>query len=241
VWEARPYLATLVQAERLSPSVRSLHFALADCERFDFVPGQFVSLVVPLPELGQDNARSYSLASYPDGSNRIEIAVTHVQGGPGSTWLHELEPGAQVDLSGPYGFFTLEQPPPAPMCFVATGTGITPIRPMLRRVFESGTEHDVTLVFGIRHEEDILYRAEFEDLAKRHAHFRFLPTLTWPPPAWSGATGRVQGHVDRLLIDARRLDADVYICGLRRMVDDVRARLKAAGWDRKKLHQERYD
>ena len=238
---ARPYVATLVEAERLSPSVRSLCFLLADCDRFDFLPGQFISLVVPLPELGQDNVRSYSLASYPDGSNRIEIAVTHVRGGPGSTWLHELAPGTCVDLSGPYGFFTLEQPRPAPACFVATGTGITPIRPMLRRMFELGTDHEATLVFGVRHEGDILYRAEFEDLAGRHANFRFVPTLTQPPPPWNGAAGRVQAHVDRLLIEAKRCDVDVYICGLRRMVDDVRARLKMAGWDRKKLHQERYD
>lgn len=239
--EARPYVATVIAAERLSPSVRSLRFELSDCPRFDFSPGQFVSLVVPLPELGQDNVRSYSVASYPDGSNLIEIAVTHVRDGLGSTWLHELAPGTRVDLSGPYGFFTLDRPPGAPACFVATGTGITPIRPMLRRLFEVGTEHEATLIFGVRHEPDILYRAEFEALAGRHPNFRFVPTLSQPPPSWTGAAGRVQAHVERLLIEPRRTDVDVYLCGLRRMVDDVRARLKAAGWDRKKLHQERYD
>jgi CDP-4-dehydro-6-deoxyglucose reductase, E3 len=240
VLQARPYTATLVAAQPLSPRVRSLRFALS-CERFDFSPGQFVSFVVPLPELGQDNVRSYSVASYPDGSNLVEIAVTHVRGGPGSTWLHGLAPGAEVNLSGPYGFFTLEQPPPAPLCFVATGTGITPVRPMLRRVFEAGTDRDVTLIFGVRHEEDILYGDEFSALGARHPNFRFLPTLTRPAPSWTGGTGRVQVHVDRLLVEPRRTDADVYVCGLRRMVDDVHARLKAAGWDRKKLHQERYD
>jgi len=233
-------VAALVQSEKLSPLVKALRFEL-ECDRFDFLPGQFISFAVPLPELGEDNARSYSLASYPDGSNRIELAVTRVPGGPGSTWLHEMRPGTRVNLSGPYGFFTIEAPPPAPLFFVATGTGVTPMRPMLRRVFEVGPDHEVTLVFGVRHEEDLIYRAEFEQLAGRHASFRFLPTLTRPGPAWRGQAGRVQTLVDDLLIDQRRTDMDVYICGLRRMVDDVRARLKTAGWDRKKLHQERYD
>ena len=77
--------------------------------------------------------RSYSIASAPDGSPRFEIAVTRVQGGPGSTRLHALEPGAVLRFVGPQGFFT--RPPAAselPALMIATGTGVTPMRSMLR-------------------------------------------------------------------------------------------------------------
>ena len=239
--QARPYLATVRSVEPLSPLVRLLRFELDPGDSLDFEPGQFVTLRIPLAVLGPDDTRSYSLASYPDGSGLFEIAITLVRGGPASTWLHRIEPGTRIPLSGPYGFFTLAEPPPRAMCFVATGTGVVPIRPMLRRVFEAGGEHEVHLVFGVRHEEDLIWRAEFEALAHTHPGFHFHPTLTSPPPAWPGHVGRVQALVDRLLIEPRRTDVDVYVCGLRRMVDDVRDRLKAAGWARKKLHQERYD
>jgi len=239
--QARPYVATLRGVESLSPIVRLLRFEIDGGGPLDFVPGQFVTLRIPLPELGQDNGRSYSLASSPDGSGLFEIAITRVRGGPGSTWLHGIEPGTQVQMSGPHGFFTLADSRPSATCFVATGTGVTPIRPMLRRVFEAGGEPETHLVFGVRHEADLIWRAEFEALARAHPAFRFHPTLTSPPTTWNGHVGRVQALVDRLLIEPRRTDVDVYVCGLRRMVDDVRDRLKTAGWNKKKLHQERYD
>ena len=235
---ARPFLATVHSAEAMSPPVRLVRLEV-EGEPLDFTPGQFLSLNVPLPELGDDNARSYSLASSP-GDRLLEIAVTLVRGGPASTWLHAVEPGARVHGSGPYGFFTLAESPGA-ACFVATGTGVAPIRPMLRRLLLAGADRAVDLIFGVRHEHDILWRSEFEALATGHPGFRFFPTLTQPPAGWTGDAGRVQALVDRLLVEPRRTDVDVYVCGLRRMVDDVRDRLKAAGWDRKKIHQERYD
>lgn len=236
---ARPFVATVHGAEALSPQVRLIRLEV-EGDRLEFVPGQFVTLNVPIPELGADNARSYSMASSP-GDALLEIAVTQVRGGPASTWLHAVASGTRLRASGPYGFFTLAEPPPGAACFVATGTGVAPIRPMLRRLFEVGTPHAVDLIFGARHEEDVLWRAEFEALARAHPNFSFRPTLTQPPAGWAGAVGRVQSVVERLLIEPRRTDVDVYVCGLRRMVDDVRDRLKSAGWDRKQLHQERYD
>jgi CDP-4-dehydro-6-deoxyglucose reductase len=235
------YTAVVTGAELLSPEVRSVTFSLRDTARFDFTPGQFVSLAVPLPELGADRLRSYSIASPPDGGASLEIAVARVAGGHASRWLHEVRPGAEVRLTGPYGFFTLESPPAAPLCFVATGTGVTPIRPMLRRVFEIGTPHDVTLIFGCRFEADVIWRAEFEALAARHDNFRFLPTLSSPGPSWAGSAGYVQQLLQRTVIDPRRAETEVYVCGLKRMVGEVVDRLKGAGWPRGKIHQERYD
>lgn len=239
--QARAFDTVLQRAEMISPLVRALFLELPGIERFDFTPGQFITLLLPLPELGEESKRSYSIASSPNGTGLIELAVTHVVGGPASTWLHEIPAGTRIPATGPHGFFTMDKPPDADMCFVATGTGVTPIRPMLHRVFEVGTTRQMTLFFGCRFENDILYRAEFEGLAAKHANFRFVPTLSRAPDSWKGARGYVQTHLQSEFIDQRRTDVDVYVCGLSRMVEDVRARLKGAGWVRQKIHQELYD
>jgi CDP-4-dehydro-6-deoxyglucose reductase len=95
------------------------------------------------------------------------------------------------------------------------------------------------LIFGVRYEHGLLYREEWEDLARRHSNFTFLPTLTRPEANWTGATGRVQSHVLEAL--GPRLDMDIYICGLKEMVNDVRGLLKEKGVDRKRIVYERYD
>ena len=91
----------------------------------------------------------------------------------------------------------------------------------------------------MRHEHAILYRGEFEELARRHGNFRFEPTLTRPGPEWRGLQGRVQPHVFQAL--GERRDLDVYICGMKEMVDQVRALLKEAGLERKRIIVEKYD
>jgi NAD(P)H-flavin reductase len=96
-----------------------------------------------------------------------------------------------------------------------------------------------TLVFGVRHEQGLLYRGELESLAREYSNFSFRPTLTRPVPEWSGRTGRVQSHVLEAIGDRR--DLDVYICGLKEMVNDVRALLKDNGLDRKRIVYEKYD
>jgi CDP-4-dehydro-6-deoxyglucose reductase len=84
-----------------------------------------------------------------------------------------------------------------------------------------------------------LYRAEFDTMACLWPGFRFWPTVTRPDELWSGRTGRVQQHLLEAI--GSRRDIDVYICGLREMVDDVRAVLKCAGFDRKQIIVEKYD
>src|SRR3954464_11868189 len=114
----------------LSPSVRELAFERADGAAFAFEAGQWVSLVLPHDDA--DLRRAYSIASAPDGSPRFELAITHVMDGPGSSYLHTVEPGATIKAIGPQGFFT--RPVAAKSgasLFIATGTGVTPFRSMI--------------------------------------------------------------------------------------------------------------
>ena len=97
----------------------------------------------------------------------------------------------------------------------------------------------ITLLFGVRYEANLLYRGEFEEMARRFPQFRFWPTLTRPGPEWAGRTGRVQAHLSDAI--GGRRDLDVYLCGLKEMVDGIRGMLKEMGFDRKQVFYEKYD
>ena len=77
------------------------------------------------------------------------------------------------------------------------------------------------------------------DLERRYRNFQFWPTFTRATPAWTGRTRRVQAHLEEAL--AGRTDIDVYLCGLKEMVDDLRRLLKQKGLDRKQIIYEKYD
>jgi ferredoxin-NADP reductase len=233
----------LARARMLSPLVRELGFERVDGERFDFQAGQWVSLVLPLAE--GEARRAYSIASHPDGSSGFEVAVTRVEGGPGSTYLHELPVGATVRTIGPQGFFTRPRAAGHPSLFVGTGTGVTPLRSMLKDALLAGETTPMTLLFGVRNASDQLYREELEQLTKAHPNFRALYTMSRPDPGWTGLTGYVQTHAESLwreLETAGSAPPHIYICGLERMVGAVRDLLrKQMGVDRKQVHSERYD
>ena len=233
----------LARARMLSPSVRELGFERVDGVPFEFQAGQWVSLVLPLPE--GEARRAYSIASAPDGSAGFEVAITRVADGPGSTFLHELPIGGTLRTIGPQGFFT--RPPDAghPSLFVGTGTGVTPLRSMIRDALARGDTSPMTLLFGVRHESDRLYRDELEALQAKHPNFRAFYSISQSGPDWRGQKGYVQTHVEGLwkeLVAAGGPVPHAYICGLERMVGAVRDLMrKRMGVDRKQVHSERYD
>jgi ferredoxin-NADP reductase len=236
--------AKLVAARMLTPNVRELTFDPGP--DFAFVPGQWVSLRLPQP--GHEVlSRSYSIASAPRGDGHFDVAVTHVEGGPGSAVLHAASPGDVFPMTHAQGFFTLG-PVLRPVLLVATGTGVAPLRSMvlaaadaaLAEPDEAGDERFV-LVLGVRTEQDLLYRGDFEDLAARWPRFSFLPTLSRADEVWSGRRGYVQTHLPGLVAELGG-DCDVYVCGLNRMIREVRAVLKEKlGFTRERIHTERYD
>jgi ferredoxin-NADP reductase len=229
--------ASLVSARLLSPSVRSLALELEEGP-LSFRAGQWVDVHVPT-DRGSEK-RAYSIASAP-WEPHLELAVTAVEGGVVSPVLHALEAGQQVEIDGPHGFFTRDEPAlaAAPTLFVGTGTGLAPLRSMLAEALR-GPHAPLTLLFGCRTRDDILWREELEAWAARDPAFRLEVTLSRADDAWTGRRGYVQTHVEEL---ARALwEPQVFVCGLNRMVSEVRGVCKGAlGYDRKRIHTERYD
>ncbi|MBV9302322.1 MAG: oxidoreductase [Acidobacteriaceae bacterium] len=214
-------------------------FEVPGIENFVFTPGQFVSVVERLGS--KEITRAYSIASPRDG-NRFALCLNRVPDGIVSSYLFQLNPGDEVEMHEPLGFFTLRHPGHRAV-FIATGTGIAPFRSMLLDHLPKNHPR-ITLLFGVRYERGLLYRDELERLEKEHDTFRFLPTITRPSEDWRGLTGRVQAHLDEALAIPSYEDLatlDVYVCGLKEMVDSVRAELKKRGFDRKQIIYEKYD
>ncbi len=225
--------------KELAPEVRHFDFEVPGIETLEFTPGQFLSVIEETG--GKEITRAYSIAS-PRDANRFSLCLNRVPDGLVSPYLFSLQPGDEIEVHEPLGYFTFRHPGHHAL-FIATGTGVAPFRSILLDYLPRIQPH-VTLLFGVRYERGLLYGEELGKLAVEHPNFRFMPTVTRPSEVWHGRTGRVTAHLDEALGITTPDDLstmDVYICGLREMVDDVRKELKARGLDRKQIIYEKYD
>jgi ferredoxin-NADP reductase len=232
--------AELLAVRQLSPTVKAFAFRCADAEPLAYVAGQWLNFDVAT-EQGVLR-RAYSIASAPDleHPDRFEIAVTRLEnGGVVSRALHALEPGAQLPIDGPHGFFTRERERDQPALFVGTGTGVCPLRAMIADELRAPSGPGLALLFGVRTEADILWRAQLEALAREHPRFSLHVTLSRADSEWPGLRGYVQTHLAALITAP---GPHVYVCGLTKMITEVRRTLKQdLGYDRRMIHSERYD
>lgn len=228
-------IARLVSSSPLSPDVRHFVFEVPEVASLSFEPGQFVSLVEHIR--GKEVTRAYSLAAPPAG-NRFELCLNLVHDGMFSPYLFALRPGDPVTVKTILGTFVWRKPV-RDSVLVATGTGIAPFRGMLMDLFSRQADVAVDLIFGARYPHGLVFSGEFTALAARHASFRYLPTVTRPDDGWAGRVGRVQPLLEQVL--GERRDVDVYLCGLKAMVEDCRALLKGRGFDRKQIIAEKFD
>jgi ferredoxin-NADP reductase len=227
--------ATVLEFHDIAPEVRHFVFQVPEVEQLQFKPGQFVSFKETVH--GKQITRPYSIVSLPDG-NRFELCLNLVHEGVFTPYLFSMQPGDSIETSTPLGFFVVRDPTREAV-FIATGTGIAPFRAMAPDYLSHPHAQQLTLLFGVRHEQTIYYRDDFEAQSCRYPNFRFWPTLSRAESSWTGRTGHVQAHLVEAIGDRR--DLDVYICGLKAMVDDVRAMLKGLGFDRKQIIFEKYD
>ncbi len=233
--------ARLTRSVELSEQTKHLEFTVEGVDEFSFVPGQFVSIPQPRPD-GKVHTRAYSIANAPRSVPSFDLCLNRVEEGFLSNWLCDLEEGAVVQFHGPHGMFTLRQPHQDSV-FIATGTGIAPVRGILQWLFAQPDRHgdrEFWLLYGTRHETGLYYRDEFLAIEEAHPNFHYRLTLSRGGADWQGLRGYVQDHL-REIVGGRR-DIHAYICGLHQMVDANRKLLKEElGWDRKQIVFERYD
>ena len=142
----------IIRIEDETQTTRRFWIELVSGEPFDFKPGQFVTLDLPIHEKPNKRWRSYSVASWPDGSPVFELLIVYLEGGMGTNYLfNEVRLGSELILRGPLGLFTLPDPIEKDLFLVCTGTGIAPFRSMIHHILNHNIPHRlIHLIFGCR-------------------------------------------------------------------------------------------
>lgn len=232
----------LVATREVTPQMREVEFERVDGLPSLHRPGQWVRAVLPPRDEDGRIDRAYSYSSTADGSPRFKLLVALVKDGLGSQWLHRAQPGERVPMRGPSGTFLRDATNP-PTLFIASGIGFAPVRPMYQEAIARNAQEPMWLLLGVRSPEEIPFREELAEWAKR-PNFRVEVCLSQPPPDWKGRTGHVQQHVKDLWgeLRARHPEAHAFVCGWRKMVWPVSDLLRVElGVDPQHLRVEAFD
>lgn len=179
-----------------------------------FNPGQYVTLEVP----GTDQTRTYSMANPPSDPRRMELQVRRTPGGLATDgWIFtSLAVGDTIPLSGPFGRFFLREARPEPAILIGGGTGLAPLKSIVRHVLEGGLEQRLYLYQGARGRADLYDVEFFRALEEQHAdQFTYRPCLS--DEEWDGPTGMVTDVVAADFATCRKHTA--YLCGPPPMVE----------------------
>ena len=232
----------VIKIENATENTKRFFIQVQELERFDFKPGQFVTLDLPIHEKKNKRWRSYSIASVPDGTNVFELVIVLLEGGAGTTYLfNEVIEGSELTLRGPQGVFTLPDTIEKDLFFICTGTGIAPFRSMAHYVHQHNVAHkNIYLIFGCRKFGDALYADELRGLEKEFPNFFYIPTFSREEPGEGIRTGYVHGVYEEILNHQNKPEASFFLCGWKNMIDDAREKITALGYDRKAIHLEIY-
>ena len=183
-------------------------------------------------EDGYQAQRSYSIASAPEDEHLV-LTVERLDDGEVSPYLTgELRRGDELEFRGPIGgYFAWEESLGGPLLLVGGGSGVVPLRAMLRYHRAVGSQVPCRLLYSARTHDDLIYRRELQT---------FETTITLTREQWSGRTGRV----DRKLLEevgwppaAQPL---AYVCGPTGFVEAVADRLVGLGHDARRIRTERF-
>jgi CDP-4-dehydro-6-deoxyglucose reductase len=217
---------------RLAPDVLHIKLRLPPATDFTFLPGQYVDVI------GQGGIRrSYSLASAPAPSRPLEIHVRETPAGAMSDyWFKRSKINDLLRLNGPLGTCFLRKMAGLNLIFLATGTGIAPIKAMIEGLAvadEHSKPRSVTVYWGGRSVSDLYW-----NMAERSGIYRYVPVLSRADSTWTGARGYVQSIA--IAENPVLSDALVYACGSESMINSARRELLHAGLPAARFHSDAF-
>ena len=211
-----------VQIINETADVKTFTFASEPPVKFDYQPGQFITLNLNID--GKSVKRSYSISSTPSRPHSLEITVKRVpapadepSAPPGlvSNWLHDnMKVGSQIEINAPMGKFTNFANPSTKIFMISAGSGITPMMSMSRWICDTVSNVDIVFLHSARSPEDIIFRQELEMMTSRYPNFKLAITVTRPIPGqpWYGYTGRINETILPAIASDYQ-ERTVYVCG----------------------------
>jgi CDP-4-dehydro-6-deoxyglucose reductase len=218
--------------EKLAPDVLGVKLRFPPNTPFNFLAGQYVDVIGP-----GGTRRSYSVANAPASDNQLQLHIRAVQNGAMSQyWFDQAKVNDLLRIHGPLGSFFTRPLNGLHLVFLATGTGIAPVKAMLERLANAPVDNQilsVSLYWGGRKLHDL-----YADPSQWHASLRYVPVLSLAPVDWIGARGHVQHS---LLSDKPDLaNTVVYACGSDAMIQSAKAELTQAGLPNNRFYSDAF-
>ena len=187
---------------------------------FDFKPGQFIFVTIG----SSDNELTKHLTISSSPTEGFLEVTKRLTGHPFANALASLKEGDKVKLKGPFGKFTF-QGEHKRIGMLSGGIGITPLRSMIKYTNDKMLDTDIVLIYSNRHEDDIAFKQEFDELMTKNPKFNVINTVTNPGSSWTGITGRISADMIKQHMPDF-LDRVFYISGPTKMVVSMATLLK---------------
>jgi propane monooxygenase reductase subunit len=230
-------VAEVVANDAVTHDMRHLVLRLIEPAEVKFFPGQYMDIAVP----GTDATRSFSMANTSSReSGQLEFVIKIYPDGLFSHFLDtQLAVGDRLDISGPYGVFTLREGEDD-LIFVGGGAGMAPILALLRSMAERGIGRKATYYYGARGRRDLCFEEELRGLEASLPNFRYVPALSEPAEGdeWQGETGLITDVVKRHEADLKNTHA--YVCGPPPMVEAALPLLEILGVPEKRIYYDKF-
>ncbi|MEM9277225.1 MAG: hybrid-cluster NAD(P)-dependent oxidoreductase [Pseudomonadota bacterium] len=222
------------------PNTASFTFRSPSGALFDFMPGQFLTLEIPLPE-GSVH-RTYTISSSPSRPRSISITAKAQDTSVGTRWmLDNLAPGVRIKAIGPSGLFSHLNHEAGKYLFISAGSGITPVMSMTTWMFDLGIEPDIVFINCARKPSEIIFRERLEHMASRVPGID-LKWVIETPDRYTPWTG-YQGQFNQLMLGLMApdyLEREVFCCGPEPFMQAVREALQGLGFEMERYHQESF-
>lgn len=216
---SQEYTAKLASRRLLTSDIIELTLELISPASISFNPGQYILIKVPPKEGRKAFMRPFSIASSNADTSFIQLNIRRNPGGICTSWIFdELKQGEVVKFSGPRGNFYMHNTE-RPMLFIAGGSGMAPVRSILKTMHHFRINRKAIYFFGALSHQDLFYLDEMEKLQKEMDDFRFIPALSNEPEgsSWQGERGLIPEVAERYLTgDVSEYEA--YLCGKPAMI-----------------------
>jgi propane monooxygenase reductase subunit len=230
-------VAEVVANDPVTHDMRQLVLGLVEPREVKFFPGQYVDIAVP----GTDATRSFSMANTSSrDAGRLEFVIKVYPDGLFSHFLDtRLAVGDRLDITGPYGVFTLREGD-EDLIFVGGGAGMAPILSLLRSMAERGIGRKATFYYGARGRGDLCFTGELRALQSALPGFRYVPALSEPAAGdgWAGEVGLITDVVRRHEASLKGVHA--YVCGPPPMVEAAIPLLSMLGVAEKRIYYDKF-
>ncbi|MBN2555255.1 MAG: FAD-dependent oxidoreductase [Anaerolineales bacterium] len=239
--QPRPQIVRRKRQRRQAYTIETIQQVTHDTWKLTFngppmehLPGQYL-VMRRMREDEKPEPHAFSISSSPF-ADALEITVKET--GDFTATIGGIKPGEDVTLDGPFGQFSYVIHDAENLAFIAGGIGVTPFISMLRDLSDRGFGRNVRLIWGNKHERDIVYRDEVDALSAAYPQFKLIHILS-EQEEWEGEAGFVSSELLKRALDFHT-DTQYFICGPAAMNDLVVQFLMDFNIAQEKIHTEKF-